>query len=182
MNIQIYTPDTIPSSYKSQILLLLRAQWPEGFTGKNEARGWISQEEFHPVHVVLTDSDTVLAHAGIVWKDLEHGGRRYKTYGLSGVFTHPFHRKKGYGQQVIGEAKKYIERQNGDVALFVSCIIGLYEKLGFQRLENATLHKGDPKNPTVDPETVFMLFLSDKGKAAKPDFEAKSIYFGEEMW
>ncbi len=182
MNLQIYTPNEMPPGYKSQILSLLHAQWPEGFAGKNETRDWISREEFHPVHAVLTDGDTVLAHAGIVWKDLEHAGKQYKTYGLSGVFTHPFHRKKGYGQQVINEAKRYIESQDGDIVLFGSCIIGLYERLGFLRLEKAKLLKGDPINPTVDPETVFMLFLSDKGKAAKQDFETAPIYFGEEMW
>lgn len=182
MNIQIYTPDTMPSRYASQILSLLRAQWPDGFTGKNETRDWISQEEFHPAHVVLTDGDTVLAHAGIVWKHLEHRGKIYKTYGLSGVFTHPYHRKKGYGQQVINEAKRYIERQDGDIILFVSCIIGLYEKLGFHRLETAKLLKGDPKNPGIDEETVFMLFLSDKGKEARQDFETTPIYFGEDLW
>lgn len=182
MKLQIYTPDAMPLGYASQILSLLRAQWPEGFTGKNEARDWISREEFHPIHVVLTDGDTVLAHAGIVWKQLEHAGKGYKTYGLSGVFTHPFHRKKGYGQQVVNEAKNYIERQDGDIALFVSCIIGFYEKLGFLRPETAKILKGDPKNPTIDEETVFMLFLSDKGKAAKQDFETKPIYFGEDLW
>lgn len=182
MKIQIYTPDAMLSGYNSQILSFLRTQWPDGFTGKNEARDWIGRKEFHPVHAVLTDNDTVLAHAGIVWKQLEHAGKLYKTYGLSGVFTHPFHRKKGYGQHVVSEAKRYIEHQDGDIVLFTSCIIGFYEKAGFLPLETAKLFKGDPKNPKVDPETVFMLFLSEKGKAAKHEFEAQPIYFGEEVW
>lgn len=182
MKFQMYTPEAMPGGYRSQILLFLRAQWPEGFTGKNETRDWISREEFHPVHAVLTDHDTVLAHAGIAWKQLEHAGCRYKTYGLSGVFVHPFHRKKGYGQRVINEAKNYFERQDADVVLFTSCIIGFYEKLGLHRLETATLLKGDPAHPIEDSETVFMLFLSEKGKAGRSDFETKPIYFGEEMW
>lgn len=180
--IQIYQQSNLPDHLKWQIISFLRVQWPDGFEGDNLYRDWISHKEDNPVSIVLTEGNLVIAHTEVVWKMLEHESQTYKMYGLSGVFTFPSFRKKGYGMQVIKAAKEYIEKSDGDIVLFPSLQKGFYEKAGFIPMTNSTLLEGDRNNPKKNNETVFMFFLSEKGKQGKESFEKSPIYFGPTVW
>lgn len=177
-----YTSNTLPQNLKNQIITFLCVQWPEGFTGKNANRDYVIKEEYHPQHFLLIEDDVVVSYVGVVWKILSHQGLNYKTYGLSGVYTKPEFRNKGYGLQLVKEAKKYIEESDGDIALFPSVLKDFYEKTGFIRLDNAKILKGDSNKPVFVNESVYMLFVSDKGKKRKKDFETIPIYFGKSTW
>ena len=178
-----YKTGKLPADIKWQVLSFLRVQWPEGFQGKNKLRDWITDEKLHPVSFVFTENSLVLSYTEVVWKNLEHCGISYKTYGLTGVFTYPSFRKEGYGLTLIKTAKSYIEKQrDGDIIFFTSMTKGFYEKAGFIRMEKVKTFFGDPNNPEKSPETAYMLFLSDKGRRGKSDFETKPIYFGEDTW
>lgn len=179
---KIYESNDLPEHIKWQVLSFLRIEWPDGFVGENKLRDWISEKENHPVSFVLTENNLLISHVEVVWKELKHAGNTYKTYGLSGMFTYPSFRKQGYGQELVASAKKYIESQDGDIVLFTSCVQGFYEKAGFLRLDKAKVLKGDPNNPETENESVFMLFLSEKGKQGQKDFEEKPIYFGVNTW
>ena len=178
----VYNESEIPPQIKWQIISFLRVQWPDGFVGKNQYRNWISPEYQHPFHFVLMENDLLVSFVGVVWKNLDHAGETYKTYGLSGVFTYPSFRKKGYGLQLVKSARDYIEKQDGDIVLFTSTQKGFYEKAGFIKLEGVKLLEGARNNAVVHDEPVFVLFLSEKGKAHRNDFETKPIYFGENTW
>ena len=146
-------------------------------------RGWITKNELHPVSFVITKNNLLISYAEVVWKNLTHCGITYKTYGLTGVFTYPSFRKEGHGLTVVNAAKEYIEKQkDGDIVLFTSQHRGFYEKAGFILINNIKLLEGDPKNPKEHDENVFMMFLSEKGKAGINDFESKPIYFGKSTW
>lgn len=142
----------------------------------------MSKKEYHPVHFVLSENNLLISYLAVVWKNLEHAEKKYKTYGLSGVFTHPSFRKQGYGLQLVKEAKRYIENSDADITLFTSIHIGFYEKAGFIPMENAKIFEGNSKHPEEVRESVFMLFLSTKGREARKDFETKPIYFGKNIW
>jgi len=172
----------LPSHIKWQILSFLRVEWPDGFVGKNELRDWIHHPYQHAVHFTLIENDLLVSYVGIVWKELEHVGETFKTYGLSGVFTYPSFRNRGYGLQLVKVGKEYIQNQDGDIALFTSTQKDFYEKAGFIKLEGVKLLEGARNNPVEHDEPVFMLFLSEKGKAYRKDFETKPIYFGEDTW
>lgn len=179
----IYQGEDLPEYLKCQILSFIRHVWPDGFQGENRLRDWISREEFHPLSFVLVEEKILISHIEVMWKYVEHNNVTYKTYGLSGVFTYPQFRNQGYGLQLVNEAKKHIEQQmDGDIILFTSRHKGFYEKAGFISMESAKLLKGDPKNPKIDEENIFMLFLSNKGKQGRKDFETKPFYFGETTW
>ncbi len=182
MQLKFYQDNELPIEIKWQILSFLRVEWPDGFVGKNQLRDWITSECLHPVHFVLIENNLLVSFVGVVWKELEHAGNTYKTYGLSGVFTYPSFRKHGYGLQLVKTAKEYIDKQDGDIVLFTSMKKGFYEKATFILMNNSILLEGDPKQPTKHNEDIFMLFLSGKGKAARKDFETKPIYFGEDTW
>jgi GNAT superfamily N-acetyltransferase len=42
----------------------------------------------------------------VVWKRIEHDGETYETGGLTGVFTFPDFRRRGYGTQVVEAASR----------------------------------------------------------------------------
>jgi hypothetical protein len=65
---------------------------------------------------------------------------------------------------------------------FTTMTKGLYEKAGFIRMERIKTLYGDQNNPKTSPETAYMLFMSEKGKAGRKDFETKPIYFGDHTW
>ncbi len=179
----IYKTGKLPVHIKWQVLSFLRIQWPEGFQGKNRLRNWITKEDLHPVSFVRTENNLVLSYAEVVWKELKHCGIMYKTYGLTGIFTYPTFRKEGHGLKVVIAAKEYIDEQkDGDIVLFTSVHRGFYEKAGFTYMSNIKLLEGNPKQPKEHDENLFMLFLSEKGKAGRRDFETKPIYFGEDVW
>src|SRR5690348_5357747 len=89
----MYKDTEFPSHIKWQVISFTRMQWPEGFVGKNQFRDWITPEKYHSLHFVLMANELLISYVGVVWKELEHAGEIYKTYGLSGVFTFPSFRK-----------------------------------------------------------------------------------------
>lgn len=180
---RIFKSNELPDVLKWQILSFLRIQWPDGFVGKNKLRDWVIKGEWHPLHFVLVEENSLLvSYLGVVWKYLKHRSVNYKTYGLSGVFTNPSFRRQGHGARLVKSAKAYIEKSGGDIALFPSTQKGFYEKAGFRRMEKVKLLKGNPSQPEEVKENEFMLFLSDKGKKGRTDFVIKPVYFGEDTW
>lgn len=178
----IYEDSKLPGYLKYQAFSFLRIQYPVSFLGKNKLRNWITQSPYHPLHFVLVESDLLISYVGVVWKNLMHAGKIYKTYGLSGVFTFPSFRKQGYGLKLIKKAKEYLDKSDGDIVIFTSIHLGFYEKAGFIHLKEAKILQGNPKHPEEVKENVFMLFLSKKGKDGKKDFETLPIYFGKNTW
>ncbi len=180
VKLKFYEEKNLPESLRWQILSFIRVQWSEGFTGQNQFRDWISRD-LHPVYFIFEHQGLLISCVSVVWKYLEHNGQKFKTYGLSGVFTYPSFRKQGYGSKLVNKAKEYIEKQDGDIVLFTSMQMGFYEKAGFIPIKNRLL-VGNPKSPRKSPENVYMIFLSKKGKTAQKDFEEIPIYFGEDSW
>lgn len=180
---RIYKDTGLPDYLKWQILSFLRIEWPDGFQKENLLRDWVTKKEHHPLHYVLIGKNKLLvSYVGVVWKRLTHAGKTYKMYGLSGVFTYPQFRNLGYGLQLVKAAKRYIDQSDGDVALMTSKLKGFYEKAGFEYMKHITLLEGIPEGYKKYNGNVYMLFLSEKGKSARSDFETKPIYFGETMW
>lgn len=103
-------------------------------------------------------------------------------YALSGMFTYPQFRKKGYGMQILMAAKQYILQQDGDMIMIHSCLNGFYEKAGFEQMPKVITLVGSPKNPKKSNQSVFVLFLTEKGKKGRKDFESEPFYFGEDLW
>jgi GNAT superfamily N-acetyltransferase len=181
VNEHIYK-EKIPEIFHCQILSFIRIIWPSGFVEGNRLRNWVSKPEYHSVTFILEEEEILISHVAVVWKMLEHKGKTYKTYGLSGVFTYPQFRKQGYAERLIKLAKDYIETEtDADIVLFTTCVIGLYDKLGFEKMET-TILEGDPKSPAKSIEIPYMLFLSEKGKENRKDFESGSVYFGRDLW
>jgi len=173
----------VPERFQCQILSFVRIEWPELFSGDLRLRDWTSRPELHPVTFLLEEEGVLISRLEVVWDVLRHAGEVYKTYGLSGVFTYPAFRKKGYGLHLALSARDYIEQQgDADIVLFHSILNGFYEQAGFERMESLVTLIGDPHNPERSDEAAFMLFLSEQGKRGRHSFENEPVYVGESIW
>jgi len=172
----------IPPLIYQQILDFLRIVWTDGFQEKNRLRDWVTNEKIHPVTFLLVEKGLLISCVQVVWKYLEHAGNTYKTYGLTGVFTYPQFRKQGYGIKLLNATREYIEKQDADIVMFNSDKTGFYEKAGYERMDKVVTLKGNPDKPETDDGYAFMIFLSEKGRKGRIDFETKQVYFGEDTW
>lgn len=186
LEIKLYTStDELPPLIKQQIIDFLRIHYPEGFMGENQFRNWTTDPNILiPHHMVMVENERLISHTEIVWKDFAHNGIDYKLYGLSGVMTYPEFQHRGYGTQVLEAATDFIRGTSADIAMF-HCDHSLkdfYSGAGWIAIETGVTLIGDPENPTVAEELLMMLFLTEKGKEHRIDFETIPFYFEETTW
>lgn len=117
VELRTYADEELPPELKCQVVSFQRIQWPKGFVGVNRLRVWIHHPEQHPTHFVLVEDGVLISYAGVLWKELEHAGEVYKTYGLSGVLTYPAFGRQGYGSRVVAAATNHIRGTDADVGL-----------------------------------------------------------------
>jgi GNAT superfamily N-acetyltransferase len=174
---------SLPDYFECQIRAFIRIAWFDAYTFDLDAP--VTPEEWHPAHVVLADKHAVISYAGIVWRFIEFAGQTYKVYGLSSVFTYPAYRKHGYGRQVVEAATAYIVQQpDADLAILFTDpeLEPFYGEQGWHAMRRTAILIGDKEKPSVYHAFAMMLFLSEKGKQAKPGFENSQIYFAEYPW
>ncbi len=180
----IYSAGELPADLACQVLSFQRIVWPEGFSGELRLRDWIHRSDQHPMHFVLAEEGVLISYVGVLWKDLEHAGENYKTYGLSGVLTYPAFHSQGYGARLVAAATEYIVQADADIGLF-TCHPGLrdfYAACGWILTEGAVL-LGVPRNsPYRSEELTMMGFFSAKGKTERATFESEPIYFEADIW
>ena len=182
VNLLVYDQAELPEKYHYQILTFLRAQWPEGFLGENRSRNWITRTSFHPRCFLLVEGDLLVSHAQVVWKDLEHAGQVYKTYGITGVFTFPGLRGQGYGSQVVHAASSHIAHSDADIGMF-HCdpgLAGFYALCGWLPMYSARTWVGARDNIVTCDELMMMQFLSEKGRRGQESFQQEPVFFDED--
>ena len=180
----VYPSDEMPPHLKCQVLSFLRIMWPNGFVDENRLRDWISHEEDHSISIMLVEKSVLISHTEVVWKYLDHAGETYKAYGLSGVFTYPASRGKGYGKRIVDKGTSYIEASDADIGIF-HCDMSLkqfYASSGWIPIETAVTLEGPKDNPVIDDEMMMMRFFTEHGKNGRPAFENIPLYFGEYTW
>ena len=126
----------------------------------------------------------MIAHAGVVWKTVEHQGVSYRTGGLTGVFTFPDFRGKGHGTSLVQAATEYMKEHRADIGLS-TCHPDLrpfYQRAGWTPRDGATLVYGNPAQPQSVDELVIIASLSDQGRAGWQTVEQQRIYVGAHPW
>ena len=61
-----FTSAEFHESLKWQAVSFLRVQWPDGFTGENRLRDWVTREEAHPIHIVLVEGNILISHTIVI--------------------------------------------------------------------------------------------------------------------
>lgn len=150
----------------------------------NRLRDWIHRPEQHPAHFVLVENGVLISYAGVLWKELEHAGAVYKTYGLSGMLTYPAFVRRGYGSRVVAAATAYIRGSDADVGLFTCAphLKDFYSASGWIPMEGAVLLDGPRSASYPSDELVMMGFFSEKGTRGRSAFASMPIYFDDDLW
>jgi hypothetical protein len=179
-----YTEAELPPDLKCQVLSFQRIHWPGGFSGVNRLRDWIHNPEQHPTHFVLVEGGVLISYTGVLWKDLEHAGGVYRTYGLSGVLTYPAFGRQGFGSKVVAAATAYIRGSDADAGLFTCAprLKDFYAASGWIPMEDVELFGGPRSDPYPNDELVMMGFFSEKGESGRPAFASRPIYFDGDLW
>ncbi|MCB5182770.1 GNAT family N-acetyltransferase [Streptomyces antimicrobicus] len=146
-----YAEAALPARYAAQVAGIEAAAWPGAAPGHDPALA--------PRVLLLVDpADTVLASLALLFKELEHGGRRLRAAGLSSVAVRPDARGRGHGLRVVRAAHAALAAEPGlDLALF-SCdraLVPFYERASFQVLPGTVLVGGTPEEPLATDAPGF---------------------------
>jgi GNAT superfamily N-acetyltransferase len=181
--LRFFPSDELPRELKCQILAFIRVEW--WFIFREADRFWdFTQKPTHPVNAVLTERGLVISHAEINWRLVEHAGQTFKVYGVSAVFTYPAFRREGYGTQVMRAVVDYLRASDADVAMLFCLpqLVPFYENAGWECPAGAQLVYGDPLYPQEEELAACMLFLSERGRAARQALTSQPVYIGLYTW
>lgn len=173
--------EQLPAHYAQQIRDFIRIYWHDAYSYDLNAS--VYPRTLHPHVVAVVDGPALFSSAGVVWKRIEHAGQEYKLYGLSGVLTYPAFRKKGYGRMVVDAATKVIRADaEADIAILWTDpdLHQFYAQSGWEHPQGVTTLVGDPAEP-FDAH-LMMLFLSERARQHRTDFESMPVYFGPYSW
>src|SRR5687767_12574584 len=173
----------LPRDLKLQVLSFIRIEWWWIFRDNN--RFWdYTDKSTHPVNAVITERGLVISHAEVNWRMLEHGGQAYKVYGVSAVFTYPAFRKEGYGTQVMRAVTEHLRASDADLALLFCLpqLVPFYENAGWETPPNAQILYGDRDHPHEEEIATCMLFVSERGRAAREAFSTQPVYVRAYTW
>jgi predicted GNAT family N-acyltransferase len=133
--------------------------------------------EFQPVHFVMAEDDSLLSYATLLKLNIPHAGMEYKIYGFGNLLTFPPYRKRGYGGQILQAATNYILQSDVDAAiLFCDHLLEpFYAEKGWAHTPSPT-RLGKPEQYEDYGPSRMMLFVSEKGRRGRTDFEAQPIY------
>lgn len=178
-----FTGDTIPDGYKHQIRSFARMVWGDSYL--ESLNPPFENPAHQSLHFVIGEDQALYSAARVNRTTIEHRGQRYVVYGLGGVMTYPAFRKIGFGSWIVRAATEHIYQQDdADVGVLWTEThnIPFYERLGWELVPQVQMLVGDQDDPHPTGENVFMLFVSERAKAHRPDFEAHPVYFGTESW
>jgi predicted GNAT family N-acyltransferase len=183
--LKIYRPnDELPADYECQIRAFIRMLWHDEYVYDLDAP--LDSPERHVHHVVFAERHALLSHARVNWVNVEHVGQSYRLYCLGDVFTYPAFRKKGYGQQVTTAGTQLIRNDDeADAAILFTDpeLEKFYAQSGWEHIAKLKATKGDSEHPdSQEGAFVMMMFLSDKAKQHRADFEAKTIHLPGYGW
>jgi GNAT superfamily N-acetyltransferase len=173
----IYPQPAFPSVYKWQAIAFMRMEWTSIFYDDNLYMSETYPPEFQPVHFVLAEDDSLLSYATLLKLNIPHAGTEYKIYGFGNLLTFPPYRKRGYGGQILQAATDYILQSDVDAAiLFCDQLLEpFYAEKGWFLTPSPT-RLGSPEKYEDYGPSRMMLFVSEKGRRGRTDFEAQPVY------
>ena len=173
----------LPPHFEWQIRTFIRILWSdENEDNLNEP---LTAEEFHPVYFLLAQEDSLISYARLIWMTIHHLGKTYKMYGLGDVFTFPASRNKGYGKRIVSAATNFIRTDsNADMAILLTepNLESFYQSSGWEHIPELRLFTGEQAIPQIRDNFAMMLFLSERAKQNRTDFQTQSVFLPGDEW
>ena len=184
MEIRVFPSNAaLPDHLRWQIISVIRMEWHASIGDYCGPQAL--PDEWHPAHVVGVEGDAIVSYAGVVWRDIEHAGCAFRSYGLSSVFTFPARRRRGFGTEVVRVARaKICEAADADLAVLFTRpgLEPFYRRHGWQPMPSTAFLIGSRSAPTRSGDVPMMLFVSARGQRHRSRFEHTSVHFGEDPW
>lgn len=177
-----YPSNQVPPEIACQVASFIRLVWLSDL--KDDDRFWSMEGEEEETTFVIFERGVLISHADVIQRTITHAGESYLMYGLGGVFTYPAFRGEGYGGQVVEAATQFIRASSADLGtLFCDPKRrGFYGQSGWLPLEATILAGAEGQAVPFTDEPMMILYLSDKARAHRADFEGATIYVGEDTW
>ena len=125
----------------------------------SKTRAW--HETYPTWSVFVEDGDQVIAHAGVIEREVLIGVERVRIAGIQNVLVVPEHRKSKLFRQIMLTAMEEALRRNIDLGLLF-CIRDLarvYAGLGWRLLKERSVIRSDEKGvPQSLPEKNITMF------------------------
>jgi predicted N-acetyltransferase YhbS len=133
---------------------------------------------------MMIEQGVLISHADVSERVISHLGESYKLRGVGEVMTNPSFRRTGHGQRAVTAATDYIRTTDADIGMLFTMpeLESFYGSSGWEAINTQGITFGDPNQPRFDDAYVMMLFLSDKAKTHRADFEHGPIYVGHLLW
>ena len=177
----VYTNETFPLYLVYQRLAFIRLLWFDRYAETPPVRMTLDPRSVR--HEVYVEGDALVSSASVIRTTVELGNETLTCYGLSGVMTYPFFRKRGLGGDLRDKVTEFIAAQpEADLGLLWTRVAPFYAAQGWVSIEGGERVYGDRANPTVRDETTMMLFLSNRANALRPALERNTLYVGERDW
>jgi len=173
----IYEQRDFPGVYNWQAIAFMRCEWPSVFQGDILYLSAPYPPEFDPVHFVMAEGESLLSYATLMKLNIPHAGQEYTVYGFGNMLTFPPYRKQGHGRKILQVATEYISKSPVDVAiLFCDKSLEKYYAPEGWLTTRSTTYLGYSGEPVAYEPARMMLFVSEKGKAARKEFESSPLY------
>jgi aminoglycoside 2'-N-acetyltransferase I len=121
------TSDELSSAEVASLGDLFRAAW------EGQSDGFTDEDWGHAVgglHFLLEESETIVAHASVVERELHAGDRRLVTGYVEAVATRPTHQRRGHGSALMREVGEYID-ETFELGALDTGSTAFYERLGW---------------------------------------------------
>jgi GNAT superfamily N-acetyltransferase len=174
-----YPQGNCPKDISTQIVELLRAEWPNTF--KQAGPDWPTESaELKPTSIVLVDNGVVISHAAVLRKTINHCAENYLAFGLGSVVTRQSLRRRGFGRRIVEHATHYMKQEDADLGVFTcdSHLAAFYVFGGWEVTLSSPLVGGTIEEPLpserVGKLTIIQLF-SEKAKKLREKILSRPI-------
>lgn len=162
--VRCFTPGDASDDLLREVRLLLE----QAFAGDFSLEDW--EHGLGGWHVVADVDGVVLAHAAVVPRVLEAGGRAWPAGYVEAVVTVPQRQREGLGSAVMTEVGKVLRREF-ELGALATGRHAFYERLGWERWRGPTfVRRGAEEIRTEDDDDAVMVLRF--GPSAEVDLTA----------
>lgn len=176
----LYPQSDFPAIYKWQAIAFMRMEWSSIFQGDNLYMLETYPPELQPIHFVVAEGDTLLSYGALLKLNLTHAGSDYHVYGFGNLLTFPPFRRRGHGGRVLQAATEFIQQSDVDAGiLFCDPQLGSFYAAKAWVPTRGPTRLGQPDRYEEYAPLRMMLFISERGRSSKEDFETQPLYIDE---
>jgi aminoglycoside 2'-N-acetyltransferase I len=179
-DVLVVSQDELSLDLKSQVIALLESAWPSERSVARQLREPLHDPARNPLALLLLDAGAVIGYLAIPSTTIRLADHTYRASGLSAVITHPDHRRRGHGHQLVVGAREAIAASGADIGVF-TCdppLVSFYVGCGWTPMPRTAVVGGTRARPfPAAPlgKQTMMGFFSPLAITRRRDFELATL-------